>query len=37
MRRARECCDAHAGPRFAVQVDAQREPSAIVEELLAQL
>lgn len=37
MRRARECCDAHAHPRFAVQVDAQREPSAIVEELLAHL
>ena len=37
MRRARECCDAHADPRFAVQVDAQREPSAIVEELLARL
>jgi gluconate kinase len=33
-RRARECCDVHAEPRFAVQIDAQREPSAIVEELL---
>lgn len=37
LRRARECCDVHGEPRFAVQVDAQREPSAIVEELLSLL
>ncbi|HYC91607.1 MAG TPA: AAA family ATPase [Thermoanaerobaculia bacterium] len=34
LRRARECCDVHGEARFAVQVDAQREPSAIVEEVL---
>lgn len=32
-RRARECCAVHGQPEFAVQIDAQREPSAIVEEL----
>ncbi|HEX6083646.1 MAG TPA: AAA family ATPase [Thermoanaerobaculia bacterium] len=37
LRRARECCDAHGDPRFATQVSAEREPSAIVEELLARL
>ncbi len=33
-RRARECCDVHGEARFAVQIDAEREPSAIVEDLL---
>ena len=37
LRRARECCDVHGDPRFAMQIDAQREPSAIVEEVLSRL
>ena len=33
-RRARECCVVHGDARFAVQIDAEREPSAIVQDLL---
>ena len=34
LRRARECCDAHGDPCFAMQIDATRDPSTIVEDLL---
>lgn len=36
-RRAHECCAVHGRPEFAVQIDANREPSSIVEELLGLL
>ncbi len=37
LRRARECCDLHGDARFAIQIDAQREAGAIVEEVLSLL
>jgi hypothetical protein len=37
VRRARECCLVHGEPRFAVQVDAERDPAEVVEDLLLRL
>jgi hypothetical protein len=37
LRRARQCCHAHSQPRFALQLDAQRDPSTIVSDILSRL